>query len=82
MKKSTRTAVPRRAVLSLAAASLLGACDDRAANQYRMTNIVPTKSRGTNDRVRLIDDAEDEQTTSSSRRVTTHPRAGVTVHHN
>ncbi|MDQ6619058.1 MAG: hypothetical protein M3Z31_05075 [Pseudomonadota bacterium] len=46
MKKNTRISVPRRVVLPLAAAALLGACD-ASTPTYKTTNVVPGKARST-----------------------------------
>jgi hypothetical protein len=86
MKKNTRISVPRRVVLPLAAAALLGACDDRSPSTYKMTNVVPTKSGSSaSDRARPSrwrDADDDEQAQASSKMKTTMHRSGVVrVHH-
>lgn len=86
MKKNTRISVPRRVVLPLAAAALLGACDDRSPGTYKMTNVVPTKSgSSSSDRARPSrwhDVDDDEQGHASGKIKTTMHRSGaVRVHH-
>ena len=86
MKKNTRISVPRRVVLPLAAASLLGACDDGSASTYKMTNVVPTKAGSSaSERARPSrwgDVDDDEQPQASSKMKTTVHRSGaVRVHH-
>ena len=85
MKKSTRISVPPRVVLPLAAAALLGACDDPNPGTYRMTNIVPAKSGSTAaERLRAQREREfdvsDEDTAPSSK-IRTATRTNARVHH-
>lgn len=86
MKKSTRISMPRRAVLPLAAATLLGS--DITAGSYSMTNIVPSKSGGSaaerlraqRERERDLD-AEDDVTTAPGSKMHVAPRTNARLHH-
>jgi hypothetical protein len=80
MKKTTRITMPRKSVLPLAAAALLGATDERPIG-YRMTNIVPLKSRG-GDRLRVAEtDVDDEPARAPEKIKPTQYRSGYRIHH-
>ena len=84
MKKSTRISMPRRAVLPLAAATLLGS--DITAGSYSMTNIVPSKSGGSAaERLRAQRerdvDLDDEVATPPGSKMHAAPRTNARLHH-
>ena len=85
MKKSTRITMPRRAVLPLAAATLLGACDDRTPGSFSMTNIVPNKSGGSAaERLRAQRERDldlDDEVTPASGKMHRAPRTNARLHH-
>ena len=81
MKKITRTSVPRRVVLPLAAAAFLAACDDHPQGTSKTINLIPYKPRAdAPERVRATGARTIEQRSASKIKTTSVPRTNARVH--
>jgi hypothetical protein len=81
MKKITRTSVPRRVVLPLAAAAFLAACDEHPPSTSKTINLVPSKPRAdAPERVRASGARTFEQRAASKIKTTAIPRTNARVH--